>query len=218
MKAVKRASGFTLIEVLVAAAITVIIAMIAYSSISRVLSSVEVLRESTNRTHDINRAWMIISRDISAFAPRPVRDEFGESEPAISGGEAARFLLSFTRAGWHNPNGHPRSNLQRVNYRLEDEALWRDIYYVLDRAGDTEPESVKLLEDVEYMELRFLTSLDRLEFEGQSTNIDSGNWASNWVADTSNPGVPLTVPVALEIHLQLKDLGEMRRVYALPPL
>jgi general secretion pathway protein J len=214
----RRTGGFTLVEVLVAAAITVIIATIAYSSISQVLSSVEVLRENADRTQEINRAWMIISRDIAEFVPRDVRDEFGESEPALTGGEAARFMLSLTRAGWHNPNGHPRSNLQRINYRMEDEGLWRDTYYVLDRAGDTEPVSVELLKDVEYMELRFLSSLEDLEFESRSTNIDSSDWATDWVANVSQQGVQTLPPVALEIRLQLVDWGEMRRVYALPPL
>jgi general secretion pathway protein J len=214
----RHSGGFTLVEVLVAAAITAIVAIISYASMSQVVSSVEVLRESADRTLEINRAWMIISRDIAEFVPRQARDEFGQSEPALSGGEGARFMFSLTRAGWHNPNGHPRSNLQRINYRVEDEILWRDIYYVLDRASETEPVSVELMHDVEYMELRFLSSLERLEFESRSTNIDSSDWATDWVADISQPNVQTPVPVAVEIRLLLKDWGEMRRVYALPPL
>ena len=130
--------GFTLLEVLIAMAITAFVAAVAYSSLATVLSAVESTRESANRTFEINRAWMIISRDLRQFAPRAVRDEFGEGEPAMSGGPVARFLLSFTRSGWHNPNGHPRSNLQRVNYRLEDNILWRDTYPVLDRTPEIE--------------------------------------------------------------------------------
>ena len=122
----KPAEGFTLLEVLIAMAITAFVALIATTSLSRVLDGVESLRASADRTYEVNRAWMIISRDLRHFVERPVRDEFGEIEPALLGGPLARFALSFTRAGWHNPNAHPRSNLQRVNYRLEDEALWRD--------------------------------------------------------------------------------------------
>jgi len=214
----KPAAGFTLLEVLIAMAITAFVALIATTSLSRVLEGVESLRATADRTYEINRAWMIISRDLRHFVERPVRDEFGEIEPAIAGGSLARFALSFTRAGWHNPNAHPRSNLQRVNYRLEDEALWRDSYPVLDRASDTEPYSVLLLDGVEDMQLAFLGSLAALQTQSRSAALDTSNWATNWVVDTSEPDAELNSPVSVEISLQLQDWGEMRRLYALLPL
>jgi general secretion pathway protein J len=218
MRAHRQTSGFTLIEVLIAMAITAFIATIAYTSLSTVLTGVESTRKISDRTYDINRAWMIISRDVRHFVARPIRDEFGELEPAMTGGPAAPFALSFTRSGWHNPNEHLRSNLQRVNYRLEDNALWRDSYPVLDRAGDTIARSVRLLEGVELMELAFLSSLAVVEAVGDGVNLDTRNWSQSWVVDTSNPGVELAPPIAVQISLQLDDWGEMRRLYELPPL
>jgi len=213
-----RQRGFTLVEVLIALGITAFVSAIAYTSLSTVISGVESTRETTRRVVEVNRAWTIISRDLREFVVRPVRDEFGEEEAAMVGGPAARFALSFTRTGWHNPVDHPRSNLQRVNYRLEDNALWRDTYPVLDRAGDTLPREVLLLEDVEQLDLLFLGSLGAVEASQDSSTLDTRNWAENWVPDTSAPGQPLAPPVALEFRLQLTDWGEMRRVYALPPL
>lgn len=218
MRISRTSSGFTLVEVLIALAITAFVSTIAYTSLATVLSGVESTRQVSDRTYEINRAWMIISRDLRQFVPRPIRDEFGESEPAMAGGLAARFALSFTRSGWHNPNEHLRSNLQRVNYRIEDEALWRDSYPVLDRAGDTEAQSVKLLDGVEILELAFLGSLDEVPGQEDSAGLDTGYWAENWVLDTSTPGASLPPPVAVEISLQLADWGEMRRLYELPPL
>ncbi len=154
--ALSKPAGFTLVEVLIALAITAFVSMIAYTSLSTVMTGVERLRENTDRIYEVNRAFMIMSRDLRQFTARPVRDEFGELEPAFTGGELARFALSFTRTGWHNPNSHPRSNLQRVNYRLEDDGLWRDTYPVLDRTADTEPDSVLLLDGVESLQLTFL--------------------------------------------------------------
>lgn len=219
----RHTKGFTLVEVLIALSITAFVSMIAYTSLSSVITGVESMRETTDRTYEINRAWMIISRDLRQFVPRPVRDEFGEEEPAMAGGPLARFALSFTRAGWHNPNAHPRSNLQRINYRIEDEALWRDSYAVLDRAGNTEPQSVLLLDGVEYMELAFLASLQDVQKERGGSGLDTGSWAENWIVDYQASGAgagaaPAASPVALEISLQLDDWGEMRRMYALPPL
>ncbi len=215
----RQLQGFTLVEVLISLAITAFVSMIAYTSLSSVIVGVEGMRETTDRTYEINRAWMIISRDLRQFVPRPVRDEFGEEEPAMSGGPAARFALSFTRAGWHNPNANPRSNLQRINYRIEDEALWRDSYTVLDRAGNTEPQSVLLLDGVEYMELAFLASLQGVQKESGGSGLDTRDWVESWIVDDQASGAgAASPPVALEIRLQLDDWGEMRRMYALPPL
>ncbi|MDC0362680.1 type II secretion system minor pseudopilin GspJ [Halioglobus sp.] len=211
-------TGFTLVEVLIALGITAFVSVIAYTSLSAVLSGAERLRENTDRSYEINRAFMILSRDLRQFVDRPVRDEFGEREPGLTGGLLARFPLSFTRTGWHNPNGYPRSNLQRVNYRLEDDALWRDSYTVLDRAASTEPTSVLLLEGVEEIQLRFLAGLDQLQVSSRGLNIDTSDWTENWVADTSAPSASLAPPTAVEIMLQLDDWEEIRRLYALPPL
>ena len=206
------------LAVLIALGITAFVSAGAYTSLSTVLTGVESTRETTHRVVEVNRAWSIISRDLREFVARPVRDEFGEEEPALMGGPAARFALSFTRTGWHNPVDHPRSNLQRVNYRLEDNALWRDTYPVLDRAGDTEPREVKLLDDVEQFQLLFLGSLGAAEAAGDGSTLDTRNWSENWVPDTSAPGAILAPPLAVELRLELEDWGEMRRIYALPPL
>lgn len=215
---VRRAGGFTLIEVLIALSITAFISAIAYSSLSSALLAVESMRATAQRTYELDRAWMIISRDLRQFAARPVRDEFGEVEPAMVGGAAARFPLSFTRTGWHNPNDNQRSNLQRVNYRLEDGDLWRDAYFVLDRAPDSVPQQVRLLEDVEVLELVFLGQLAQAQPDGRGIALDTRDWEGSWIADTGAPQTELPPPVALEFRLQLEDMGEMRRIYALPPL
>ncbi|MBP6701615.1 MAG: type II secretion system minor pseudopilin GspJ, partial [Halioglobus sp.] len=199
-------------------AITAFIAAIAYSSLSTALQAVEATRATAQRSYEVNRAWMIISRDLRQFVARPVRDEFGQVEPAMVGGLAARFPLSFTRTGWHNPNDIARSNLQRVNYRVEDGVLWRDAFVVLDRAPDTVPQQLRLLEGVEVLELVFLGNLTDAQPAGRGIALETRDWLVDWAPDTSTPDAELTPPAALEFRLQLEDLGEMRRIYALPPL
>lgn len=213
-----RSSGFTLVEVLIALAITAFVAAVSYTGLSTVISGVESTRAVAERTWEVNRALMIVSRDLRHFVERPVRDEFGEEEPALIGGRAARFMLSFTRSGWHNSAEHPRSNLQRVNYLWLEDGLWRESYPVLDRASVTEPQRVLLLEGVTDLRLLFLDSPASLRPGARGTQVETRNWPENWVADTSQPGSELAPPAALELILEVEDLGELRSLHALPPL
>ena len=66
------ARGFTLIEVLVAMAITALVAIVAYSALSAAISSAEALRISTERARDIGQVMAILSRDIRQVAKRTV--------------------------------------------------------------------------------------------------------------------------------------------------
>ena len=42
--------------------------------------------------------------------------------------------------------------------------------------------------------------------------------AARWVVEPGQPGGAMAPPAALQLTLQLEDWGEMRRLYALPPL
>ncbi|MEO0436318.1 MAG: type II secretion system minor pseudopilin GspJ [Pseudomonadota bacterium] len=209
------ASGFTLVEVLVALAITVMVTATAYTSISAAISSVDQLRAGGDRVRDLNRALSIVSRDLRQFSNRFIVDEFDEPRAPLTGGPLAIHPLELTRAGWQNSTGLPRSDLQRVFYYLEDDSLWRAYYQVLDRLGDSEPVRVRLLDRVEELELRFLPELELLQVD-QNANIDTRNWERNWVLEPGTGLTPPDPPQALEIRLNLEDFGELRRIYELP--
>jgi general secretion pathway protein J len=206
----RRRGGFTLIEVLIALGITALVATLAFSSLSATLSSVEGLRDSGERISEINRAWVLISRDIGAFAPRPIRNEFGARESALFGGEAAGRSLVFTRSGWHNPGRYTRSNLQRLRYVFEDNTLWRESYPVLDRTNETEAQRVALITGVESFEMAFLGPATEL----RGDSLDTDEWPNNWGINNDNNQV--APPEAVELRLELEDWGEVRWLYDLP--
>jgi general secretion pathway protein J len=208
--------GFTLIEVLIALSITAFVATIAYASLSSVISGVESTRAAAQQTYELDRALVFISRDLRQLVARPVMDEFGQREPALTGGTLARFTLSFTRNGWHNPKQANRSNLQRVNYLVEEGALWRESYFVLDRLGDSETQRVKLLDGVEEFTVAFIASVEAVDTQSDGKTLDTRNWEQNWVVDTSVADAVLSPPAAIEIRLQLEGWGELSRLYELP--
>jgi len=207
--------GFTLIEVLIALAITAFVATISYAGLSSTINAVESTRAAAVQTYELDRALMFISRDLRQFIDRPVMDEFGQREPAMSGGLLARYTLSFTRNGWHNPKQINRSNLQRVNYLVEEGALWRESYFVLDRLGESEPQRAKLLDGVEELTVAFIASVDALDTQSDGKTLDTRNWEQNWVVDTSTVDGELPPPVAIEVRLQLDGWGEISRLYEL---
>ena len=82
----KSGRGFTLIEVLVAMAITALISAVAYGALSSALSAAESVRSATVRSHDINQTLTVLSRDIRQVVNRSIIDEFNQPAPALSGG------------------------------------------------------------------------------------------------------------------------------------
>lgn len=210
-------AGFTLIEVLIALAVTAFVAAAAYAGLDSALAAIERSRASAERVQAVNLAFATLNRDLRQFVPRPVRDEFGVAQPALSGGRLARFPLTLTRTGWHNTAGLPRSHLERVSYLLDAEGLWRLSWPQLDRGTGTPPLRVQLLDEVLALELRFLPTTAGLAL-GSRTEVDTRRWPESWVADSSQPGSLPEPPAALELSLELADLGWVSRLYVLPPL
>ena len=208
-------AGFTLVEALIAMAITAFVSVLSYQTLSTALVGIESARAESERLHEINRAFTVLSRDIRQLTNRPIRDEFGQVASAVSGGELARDPLRLTRSGWHNSTGAPRSTLQRVAYRLEEDRLLRLSYPVLDRTTAIEPTETVLIEGVELFELRFLPSINAVEVDRNQV-IDRRFWQENWVADVGFTDKLIDPPAAIEVRVTLSDWGELERLYVMP--
>ena len=208
-------SGFTLVEVLIAMAITAFVSVLSYQTLSTALAGIESARTESERLYEITRAFTVLSRDVRQMTNRPVRDEFGQMASAVSGGELARDPLRLTRSGWHNSTGAPRSTLQRVAYRLEEDKLLRLSYPVLDRTTAIEPTETVLIDGVEVFELRFLPSVNALEVDRNQV-IDRRFWQENWVADVGFTDKIIDPPAAIEVRVILSDWGELERLYVMP--
>ena len=70
-------------------AITAVIAVLAYVSLSTVIVGVDSVRSEADQINTLNRAFQVLARDIRQVVDRPILDEFGSREAALEGGPLA---------------------------------------------------------------------------------------------------------------------------------
>lgn len=200
----RHAGGFTLLEVLVAIFIFSLVSVIATNGYNELVRQSGVVNDGAERTRAVQRGMHRISQDFSFLEPRPVREPLGDSiQPALRADIRNDVLVEFTRAGWSNPAGLPRSTLQRVSYRLQDGKLYREYWHMLDRTLAEEPVRTVLFDGVDRVTLRFLDG--------------NQNWQEQWPAlGVSGNEAPRTLPAAVEIKLELQDWGELVRLIEVP--
>jgi general secretion pathway protein J len=140
-----------------------------------------------------------MQRDIEQMADRAVRDKFGDEHAALILGEDP--LISLTHAGWRNPAGLTRSQLQRVAYDLEDGVLTRTAWSQLDGIDFEDLPQVRLLDEVTEIEIRILDN--------------NGKWHEEWPSNDQDAGQGGTFPIAIEIELTAEPWDSIRRLIAL---
>lgn len=193
-----RESGFTLLELVVAIAIFGLMSAMAYGGLNSVLKTRDHADLQADRLAEVQKAFTIIGRDVEQAINRPARDNYGGEMLPLLGGGYGSAVLELSRNGRRNPMGQLRSSLQRVAYQLADGELQRQSWRVLDRSIDSEPQTARLLTKVKTVELRFM-------------NKDH-EWEPQWPSITTLPGDPPTLPLAVEMTLELEDWGRLSRI------
>jgi general secretion pathway protein J len=221
-----RAAGFTLIELLVALFISAILFAMGYGALSQALNNRQQVEDAGKRLLAVQQAMRMLEQDFELMQPRPVRDLLGNGYLAplvynanaltaqsgvgnapgtvLHANQQSLALVQFTRGGWANPAGVPRSELQRVSYLVRDRKLVRQYLPVLDADGSVVLQERELLDDVESFSLRFLDGNGNL------------TWQNAWPTQLVQAGPPQDQlrmrPVAVEVTLKLKDWGVLTRV------
>lgn len=198
------ASGFTLVEILVALVVLAIMAVAAYGGLHAIMQVRERTRTSERQLQQLQLAMVTLTRDLEQAIARPIRHSSGELAPAMLGGNNDVPELAFTRSGRPDPLLLPRSSLERVAYTVANGSLVRYFYPVLDRTVEETPKRQSLLPEVESMQLRFL---------GQD-----GTWHLHWPPINAEAHqYDRRDPVAAEITLQTRRWGEIRRLIEIAP-
>lgn len=209
---IERTQGFTLIEVMVAIAISAAIAAMAYHSLSAAASAADRHLERVEKLAILTLAMSIVERDLKQVISRPITDEIDHVLPAVSSNVKAGALMEFSRSGWKNPLSIPRGNIQRVRYSLEGDKLWRENWVVMDRVKTSRVQRALLFDEVEDIQIRFLDA----EGPVSAHSLDR-QWRVKWpVKKNGVEPDPYDLPEAIEWLIELKNWGTIRRVYLLP--
>ena len=194
-----RQRGFTLLELLVSMTVFAIMSVMAYGGLKNVIDNSEATRDAMQRLEQVQKTVSAISRDLSQIYPRDIINTFGDPKQYLIADDESELIVEFTRSGRRNPAGLPRSSLQRVAYRTEDNKLYRVVWTSLDQAQGEDPLQAALIDEVESLELRY--------------RDDSGKWHDEWppLAVSATPATPKLVTI--EFVLELTDWGKINRVF-----
>jgi general secretion pathway protein J len=136
--------------------------------------------------------------DLAQAMVRPVRDQSGQPIPAFTQGDAnvSGGLFTFVRAGWSNFDGASRAGLQRVAYVLEDGALKRLSWPMLD--GSAPVDAAILQENVVSAQVEY--------------RDDAGAWRDDWSAADAD-----ALPRAVALSVTVQGKPEQRMLFLVGP-
>ena len=235
--------GFTLLEVLVAVAITATLGVGASQLLRSVIDAKNATEISSQQLVSLQRFNQVLSRDMEQFINRSIRDTYGDEQASLLL-DSGDYAIEFTRAGWRNSpvSQDPRSTLQRVAYRMESldddvckparerllqwgteqpdgDCLVRYFWRVLDRSSDSEPMAQVVLEQVNELEI------DLLAEKQSNPNASTGNAATaasvevqgrDWYSSwpaLQASGSDIEVPLALRWRFEVPRLGDIERTW-----
>lgn len=153
----KRAHGFTLVELMISLAIFSLMITLAYQSVDTLLEAGREVEGPQAEWQQLQRALVFVERDMHQLALlRPMNTTVEQRESnSIIQPDTLGVLLEFTRGGnpdvaWQlRASGQMRSGLQRVRYVVEDGKLLRQTWNLVDHVEAEEPVSLVLLDGVE---------------------------------------------------------------------
>lgn len=189
--------GFTLLELVAAMAIFAMLSVMAYGGLSALIQTRKGLDSSYERLQSWQMAVHRLRTDLNQARLRPVRDQFGDYQPALHEPEAGRLVL--THGGRRNPLAQPRSTLERVAWFMDtDGTLVRQNWLTLDQSQSEAPIKTVVLNNITTLGWRYL-------------DASNDQWVEDWppprLASTPPEQVPL--PRAVELNLDSKRLGEL---------
>ncbi len=182
-------------EIMVAVSIFALIAAMTMTNLIQVGKAGEQVSDAQTRLSEVQFALAYLAKDLAQLTARPVRDQYGDRQSAL---RLLQNRLAFTRGGWRNLLGQPRSDLQRVEYLLQDDKLIRRFWPQLDQSYEDIHVDQPLLTGVDEMTVELLTA-GKPRYSAWPPEIPGDNQAQK--------------PVAVEFVLNLQNFGRVERVF-----
>ncbi len=189
----RAARGFALLELVIALAIFAVIGAIAYRGLAAIARTRETIAHESERLAQAQLAIALFERDLRQAVGRPVRNEYGQPEPALVGG---RERIELTTHAFASPYGGARAQLARVAYSRDNEGFARAAHATLDRGPNARVEPRVLAASAESLRIRYL---------------DTDGWRDEWPPRPYNENLE-RLPRAIEVTLGIEGLGPLRRV------
>lgn len=191
-------AGFTLIELLVALAIFALISVAGVTLLRSGTDTQIAVKERLGEMALSQRLTNALEADLAQAIARPVRDQSGQPVPAFTQGDAGvpGGIFGLVRGGWSNFDAAPRAGLQRVTYVLENGALKRLSWPMLDGAAPAD--AATMLEDVVTATAEY--------------RDDKGQWRGDWTATDAN-----ALPRAIALTVTVKGKPEQRMLFLVGP-
>jgi general secretion pathway protein J len=193
-----RLRGFTLLEILIALFIFTILSTLLATALHSVINANSGTEKKAQQLRHLQKALLVMSRDIEQTLDRPVVDAYGKEEATFIGSPQQLIL---THAGIANPADElMQTTLQRVEYECSGGKLWRAVWPMLDQAATSAPPPRRI----------FLADVTEARFEYAAQD---GRFHADWPAASDNHQ-PL--PRAVRIQLTLAGQGQISQTYIIP--
>jgi len=188
----KKRSGFTLVELLVAIAIFAVLSALGWKIFDYLIKTKERNQQHELQIFELQDAYQIILRDSLQLIPMTANIN-GQIRPALSLSDTS---LQFSKAGVSDPLKEGLAPYERIEYRYvpSEKMVYRLKYSSLNITNNEQPESSVLLKNVDQFRITVL-------------NPQILNQWPEAGADLSQPTSMQRLPRGLKIDIQRSDVN-----------
>lgn len=188
----KKRSGFTLVELLVAIAIFAVLSALGWKIFDYLIKTKERNQQHELQIFELQDAYQIILRDSLQLIPMTANIN-GQIRPALSLSDTS---LQFSKSGVSDPLKEGLAPYERIEYRYvpSEKMVYRLKYRSLNITNNEQPESSVLLKNVDQFRITVL-------------NPQILNQWPEAGADLSQPTSMQRLPRGLKIDVQRSDVN-----------
>lgn len=191
----RKNNGFTLLEILIALFIFSILSLMMAGALHTVINAQSGAERSAARIREMQLAFVRMGRDIEQIVNRPVKNANDQDASAFYGTPRG---FAFTHSGMSGEGGLHQV-LQRAQYIVGKEGLWRMAWDVLDQTAKSPALSQrKVLNDVTSARFEYLD--------------EKAVFHKEWPVNNSGQ----ILPRAVRITLTIQDWGTIQQTYVIP--